>query len=292
MTPPDTATPPSTAPVAPWTCPTCRQAVATPFCPGCGERPVGPPDFTLRGIGAQVLKAVGGVDGRLLRTLRLLLTSPGALTEAYREGRRKPLLGPFQIFLLANVVFFAAQSLTHTKVFSSSLDSHLNRQDWSDLAQRMVQRHLDAAHTTLEAYAPVFDHAVVLNAKSLVVLMAGPLALLLPVVYRRSRQPFAVHVAFALHVYAFILLVLCVALALEAGHRLAGGQGLASPAVDNALTLFNLGAGAVYIHLAAAHVYGARGAGAVLQTLLLAASLLATMLAYRFAIFAITLATT
>jgi hypothetical protein len=278
--------------VSPWTCPTCRQQRATPFCPGCGERPVGPPDLTLRGIGAQVLKAVGGIDGRLLRTLRLLVTRPGALTEAYREGLRKPLLGPFQIFLLANVVFFAAQSLTHTKVFSSSLDSHLHHQDWSDLAQRMVARHLDVRHTTLEAYAPVFDHAVVLNAKSLVVLMAVPLALLLPVVYRGSRQPFAVHIAFALHALAFVLLVLCVALALEAAIRLAGGQGLASPAVDNALTVFNLGAAAVYIHFAAMRVYGTRGTGAVLRTLLIAAVLLATMLAYRLAIFAITLATT
>ena len=292
MTPPDTATPPPSTPVAPWTCPTCRQPVATPFCPGCGERPVGPSDFTLRGIGAQVLKAVGGVDGRLLRTLRLLVGTPGALTQAYREGRRKPLLGPFQIFLLANVVFFTAQSLTHTKVFSSSLESHLHHQDWSDLAQRMVQRHLDAAHTTLAAYAPVFDHAVVLNAKSLVVLMAAPLALLLPLVYRRSGEPFSVHMAFALHALAFMLLVLCVALGLEALLRLAGSQGLASPAVDNALTAFNLGATAVYLHFAAARVYGTRGATAVLQTLLLAVALLATMLAYRFAIFAITLATT
>jgi len=48
----------------------------------------------------------------------------------------------------------------------------------------------------------------------------------------------------------------------------------------------------VCLAVAAARVYGTRGAGAVLRTLLLAASLLATMLAYRFAIFAITLAIT
>jgi hypothetical protein len=280
------------ATVPPWTCPSCHTTLVTPFCPGCGERPVGPPDLTLKGIAAQVLKAVGGVDGRLLRSLRLLLGRPGALTEAHARGQRKPYLGPFQLLLIANVFFFAAQSLTHTKIFSSTLDSHLHHQDWSAVAQGMVARRLEATQTTLDRYAPLFDQAVVLNAKSLVVVMVLPFVLLLPIVFRRSRRPFAIHVAFALHLYTFMLLLFCVSLAVEAVDRLFGGAGHESARMDNALTVFNLSLCAVYVHLAAGTVYASRGVRRLLEALGLTLAIGAILLGYRFAIFAFTLYTT
>src|SRR6185436_1958957 len=124
-----------------WVCPTCASTVETPYCPACGERPVLPRELTLRGVFHQLCQAVSSIDGRLIRSLRTVLIRPGALTVAYAEGRRKPFMGPFQVFLLANVVFVAAQSLTGMNVlFSSTLDSHLNHQDWSALAQRLVAR--------------------------------------------------------------------------------------------------------------------------------------------------------
>ena len=138
-----------------WDCPNCRAPAASPFCPTCGERPVRPFDLSLKGLLAQAAKVIGGIDGRVVRSVRALVAQPGSLTQAYVDGRRKPFVGPFQLFLLANLAFFAAQSLSRTKIFSSTLDSHLHRQDWSELAQAMVARRLAAAGTTLERYAPV-----------------------------------------------------------------------------------------------------------------------------------------
>ena len=56
------------------------------------------------------------------------VTRPGALTVAYLRGQRKADLLPFQIFLVANVLFFAIQSVTGENVFSTTLDSHLHHQ--------------------------------------------------------------------------------------------------------------------------------------------------------------------
>jgi len=273
----------------PWRCPTCREDVASPFCPGCGERPVGPPDFTLKGVFAQLLKTIGGLDGRVLRSLRLLIVQPGALTNAYIAGQRKPLVGPFQLFFLANFAFFIVQSLTHTKIFSSTLDSHLRHQDWSEAARALLTRHLQATHDTIARFAPLFDQAVVLNAKAFIILMVVPFALLLPPVFFGSRRPFAVHMAFALHLYAMLLLLFCAALGVVGIDVLRGGVGLESTWMDNLLTIVNLVVCWVYLYLAIGRVYGGGPMLRAVKALGLSLAVGAIVLGYRFTVFLITL---
>jgi hypothetical protein len=86
-------------------------------------------DLTLRGLVDQFLQALSRIDSRLLRSLRGLVTRPGALTLAFTRGERKNYVGPIQLFFIANALFFATQSLTHMNVRSSSLDSHPHHQD-------------------------------------------------------------------------------------------------------------------------------------------------------------------
>jgi hypothetical protein len=168
------------ASVASWTCPTCNRPVATPYCPLCGEEPVVARALTLRGLAEKAAHALTSVDARALRTARCLLQKPGELTTSWVRGVRKPYIAPFQLFLLANALFFGLQWLTGEIVLSSSLDSHLNHQDWSELARLLVARHLEGSQLAVEQLASTFDRAVVLNAKSLIVLMTVPFTLLLP----------------------------------------------------------------------------------------------------------------
>ena len=214
-----------------WVCPNCNTQTATPFCPTCGERQLHPRDLTLSGIFNHIVKTLSNIDTRVIRSLRCLINRPGVLTVAYLQGQRKPYIGPFPLFVLANLLFFFAQTASDVKIFSTPLESHLQHQDWSALAQRLVSDLLTAKHDTLESYAPVFDHAVMLNAKSLIILMMLAFSLLLPAVFHRSRCPFAAHVVFSLHLYAFLLLLFCVALAMGAVHMMFGGAGLASSSV-------------------------------------------------------------
>jgi hypothetical protein len=275
-----------------WVCPGCSNTVATPYCPTCGERPLRPRELTLRGLVDQVFQSLSSIDGRVIRTLRCLVNRPGALTVAWVQGQRKPYIAPFQLFLVANLLFFAAQSMTSTNILSTPLDSHLRNQDWSALAQALVAHRLEMMQTTLELYAPVFNQAVALNAKSLIILMVLPLAVLLPGVFYRSRRPFVTHVVFSLHFYAFLLLLFCVALAVAAVDALRGGAGLASPAMDNALSVINLAVSAWYLYAATGSVYGARGVLRALKAAGLTLAAAGIFLGYRYALFLITLYTT
>jgi Protein of unknown function (DUF3667) len=159
-----------------WTCPTCNHTLSKPYCPECGERPLRTGDLTFRGFFGQIFQAWTSIDGPLIRSFRGLVTRPGSLTVAYIQGRRKPYALPLQLFLVVNVLFFAMQSLTGANVFSTTLDSHLQKFFWSPVAQNLVTHRLARQQTTLSLYAPVFNQAVALNAKSLIVLMVLPFA--------------------------------------------------------------------------------------------------------------------
>jgi len=274
---------------ASWTCPNCRMRVATPFCPQCGERPLLPVDLRLRSLLAKLLHVATSIDGRLLRTLWQLLRYPGKLTGAFVSGQRKPYIAPFQLFLLANVLFFATQSLTGTNIFGASLDSQLHQQDWSELARLLVDQRVVEAGSSIAAYAPVFDRAVVVNAKSLIILMAMPFAGMCALAFFGERKPFIAHVAFSLHLYTLLLLLFSVAIAGVAAAQGFGAPGLADPHVDNVISSLLLVAFAVYLYIAASRYFSSRGIGHAIKVMVLTVCAAGLVLGYRFALFLITL---
>jgi hypothetical protein len=277
--------------VAAWICPSCRGAVSTPYCPRCGERPLRPRELTLRGLASQAFEALTDVDGRLLRSLRCLVSHPGLLTVAYVEGRRKPFIGPVSLFLAANVLFFATETLTGGTIFAAPLWAHLHAQPWTETAAPMVAARLQSLGIPFEAFAPRFDAAVSTHARSLILLMALVFAPLQALVFRRSRRPFAVHAVFSLHLYGFLLLIFCVGTAIPDAGVLVGSVRSTSEVLDRVITIVLLGATAVYLYRATGVVYGARGRMRVMQTTLLTIATAAIVLGYRFALFVLALYT-
>jgi Protein of unknown function (DUF3667) len=272
-----------------WLCATCGVSVSTQHCPGCGEKALEAKDLTFMGLMSQVFQSVTSVDSRLLRSLRVLITRPGVITSAYVTGPRKPYIGPFQLFLIVNVMFFAVQSFSGSPVFSTSLHSHMHDQDWSAFARTLVSHKLQAEHATLAAYAPVFDHAVDVNAKSLVILLVLPFALLLIPLFAGSHRPFVTHLVFALHLLAFLLLWSCILLLFTALLTAFGGSGLRSPWVDRGLFVVLIAVIATYLYVATAVVYEANGMVRALKVAVLAVAIAAAVPGYRFLIFLVTL---
>ena len=260
-----------------------------PFCPQCGEEPLRRHDLTLRDLAARAFENVTSADRRLLRSLIMILTKPGRLTAYHVSGRRRAFLGPLELFLIANALFFAVQSFTQTNIFSSPLDSHLHHQDWSGFARQIVGERLRAGHVTLEDYAPKFDGAAVLNAKALIILMVLAFAPLPAILFFRRHRPIGVHIVFALHFYAFVLLLFCTSLGIAEIDILTGGAGLLSRRLDLILSVANLLACTAYLHFACGAAYGVAGWPRFVAALLLAIHVALIVQAYRFAIFLITL---
>lgn len=276
---------------APWRCPSCDRAVSTPYCPDCGERSLHPRELTLRGLIDQVFEAFTNIDGRLLRSFRYLVSRPGILTVSFLQGRRKPFVGPVGLFLVTNVLFFAAESMTGGTILSTPLEGHLHHQPWSELAQPLVANRLAALHTTADLFAPRFDSAIALHARSLILLMALAFAALPAIAFRQRRMPLAAHVVFSLHLYGFLLLLFCVGTVLPTVGALAGWSRATSETVDATFSIILLGACALYLYFAAGVVYGGGRTARALKSAALAVGAAAIVLGYRFALLLLTLYT-
>ena len=273
-------------------CPTCREPMVAAFCARCGERRPSARDLSIRGLLEQAIDALAPADGRVFRTFQYLIARPGFLTAAYLSGSRKPYIAPLQLFLVTNVLFFATQSLTGWRVFSTPLQSHLTDQIYSPLAQRMTDAHLQARFISREAYASVFDHAVEVNAKSLIILMIVPLAIVALLLFGNSRRPMVSHAVFALHFLAFMLVLYSVTLPLvSAVMRLVAPDSF-DPQVDIVVTLMQLALCAIYLTMAVPVVYRTTGLTRIAKVTLLVLALPFVILGYRFAIFVITLYST
>lgn len=88
-------------------CRNCGTDVSERFCPNCGQlaasfhRPVW-------SLVSETISDSFALDGRIARTLPMLIFRPGKLTRAYTSGQRARFVPPFRLFLLASLVFYFA----------------------------------------------------------------------------------------------------------------------------------------------------------------------------------------
>jgi len=110
--------------------------------------------------------------------------------------------------------------------------------------------------------------------------------------FRKSRMPFAVHLAFSLHFHAFLLLLISIALLIPVIDLWLGGAGLASRRLDNGIAIGSLLICAVYLYLSAGRVYGGSGTTRISKAVLLVLAAASIFLGYRFMLLLVTLYTT
>ncbi|WP_300376525.1 DUF3667 domain-containing protein [Henriciella sp.] len=86
-------------------CRNCGERVEQRHCPHCGQLAASyhRPFFALI---AESISDSLALDGRVARTLPLLLFRPGVLTKRYIGGRRARFVPPFRLFLLSSLLFY------------------------------------------------------------------------------------------------------------------------------------------------------------------------------------------
>jgi hypothetical protein len=217
-------------------CLNCSTPLSGPFCSHCGQRAM-PPHPTVRELAGDAYHELVGWDGKVAATLRLLVTRPGELTRVLLEGGRARYIPPVRLYLLCSVLYFLVAATVASPIgqlqfgigveFSESQpEMTAGEAAWAKavvngLAALSAEERaaLDAEMAgapslvrpflvaMAEDYRGLSRRVIETMPRALFVLIPA-LALILALFHR--RRPYPDHLYFAIHLQAFIFLMLAV----------------------------------------------------------------------------------
>jgi hypothetical protein len=269
-------------------CVGCGAVVTGRYCADCGEHTV-PHDYSMKHFVTEVLETTAHLDGRVFTSFRSLLTRPGQLTTEFLAGRRKTVLGPVQMFVVCNVLYFLFLPLALQIPFTSTLRMQTGNRPWRVLAKRMVDAKVADRHERIEEYSARFDEAAHLQGHSLVMLMVPLFAIGVWALHPRARRYYGEHLVFSFYAMGFLLLwMTAVTVPISQVYRLGvhaewwpQNGSLLEATLDTPLALGFIG------HLATAsrRAYAEGWPAAIAKAVLLVGWLAACLTIYRFILF-------
>src|SRR3954447_25666216 len=111
-------------------CPSCAAKTSGTFCAKCGEKRVGTHDYSIRHYLRELAADITSIDFKLVRSIWLLLSKPGFLSNEYFEGRRVRYIKPLQMFVFLNVVYYFSLSLFVATTFTTPLATQLHMNNY------------------------------------------------------------------------------------------------------------------------------------------------------------------
>lgn len=208
-------------------CANCASPLAGSYCASCGQKAT-PLHLGFHDFAHEALHEFVHVDGKIVQTLRLLVTQPGALTREFLDGRRIRYVSPLRIYLIASAILFAVFFTLGVKsgivhVSGGRAPRRTPARPLSVLvgsgagADQELERGAQAAQRDPERLNESLAHTF---PKTMFVLMPISALLLWPL-YRKQQPYYVPHLYFAIHTHAFAFLAFTVALVLRAPNLLA-----------------------------------------------------------------------
>jgi hypothetical protein len=234
--------------------------LAGPFCHACGQA-ADPPTRSVRAFANQAAADLTNMDGRIPRTLGLLLVRPGRLTGEYLAGRRVRYTQPLQLYLGCAAAFFFVNAYRPFLTFNArtgAVTSSLSAAGVSGTVDASTQASLAARGISLEQFRGQFEGAVTGYLPAFLIGSVLLFAVAVQLAFRRARRGYLEHAVFALHWSAFFLLLMIVDRLLP---QHPGGPGPADRVVAFVAV--------VYLGGALKHVYGGSWLATGAKTLVL-----------------------
>jgi hypothetical protein len=196
---------------APVACRNCGTVLTGRYCAACGQKVVNL-NPTLTDFAHEVWHEMTHVDGKLIPSVRMLLTSPGALTLEHYSGRRARYLSPMRLYLVFSILFFAVTAITPNANFRITVGAEPG---WN-FSSRQVERRSDSEELRKlgfdsdEELQQVTSDAVKRWLPRMMFLLVPLFAALIALAMRGLQWNYPRHVHFALHLHATWFLLLTV----------------------------------------------------------------------------------
>jgi hypothetical protein len=270
-------------------CVECGADVSGSFCSQCGEATTHH-DYSLRHAAEEVVETLAHVDGRVFSTFRALIARPGLLADNFLAGRRRSQMGPVQLFLVCNVIYFLIQPFSAAAPFTSTLSMQTTQRPWSAMARRIVAARIETRHLSREDYTRRFDETAHLQGKTLVIIMVPMFALGGWALFAGTRRFYAEHLVFAFYTYAFLLIWMGVGT--TAIHWPVVGMvrhRWPDDLIESLITTFIVAPFAIYLYVSAGQTYGESRLRTLIKSAALTGWAIAVLTIYRFILFFTTL---
>jgi len=173
-----------------------------PYCSQCGEKKFTHHDYSLGHFAEETLDVFTHFDSKFLRTLKMLLTKPGELSNAYFHGGRSRYTKPLTLFVILNLFFFIIQP--HTGLLSYRYADYMKFPHYAAL----VRNHLTLTGESPQSYVARFNANQQNQKKSLLLVSIPVLAVVMAILFIGTSRTYAEHLVFLVQVYAFLLIFL------------------------------------------------------------------------------------
>jgi hypothetical protein len=206
------------------TCASCGHPQEQRYCQRCGEERLDPRQLTLWYFLTRTLPAeISDLDGKIWRTLRLLLCRPGLLAVEYAAGRRRPYVMPMRMLLTAIIVYALLMPSGTTFTLEipgipirfnvaparlqqgQSIEGTLYRIDRFDVLRRMYEKKMGPAASATADVTKRFSGMLGAVATPLSFASVLMFALVLYASFNRRRPLMLEHAVFSMHYFSFVL---------------------------------------------------------------------------------------
>jgi len=194
------AHPPATA------CSNCGTPLQGTFCYVCGQK-AGHADVSLHDLAHEAFHEFVHLDGKILQTLRMLVTRPGLLTVEFLNGRRARYLSPLRLYLTCSLLFFGLAALAPDVTRSVVRVSRTPSPGEVPIDPAVLKQWQEEASARM-------GHAIVHDMPRVMFVLMPVFGVLTWALYRRARPYYAPHLYYAIHFHALLFLVLALAIPL------------------------------------------------------------------------------
>jgi hypothetical protein len=208
-------------------CLNCGEPLRGAYCHACGQKGGGPL-LHVHDFAHELVHEFLHFDSKILRTLELLLFSPGTLTLDYDEGRRVRYVAPVRLFLVCSVVLFGLLAFVKSEgvgdrdLATAEAEVALGERTAESEGDRFAAAVIHAVRKVMQDPEHVKGAMLKALSKSFFVLVP----LFAWVMWRlfAKQQPFYVaHMYFALHFHAFAFALLSLLTMLTLAHVATNG---------------------------------------------------------------------
>lgn len=274
-------------------CLSCGNPVNTSYCSACGEKVLVEHEKSVAHFLGEALHNVTHADGKFLRSLRILIFSPGTLSLNYLEGKRKRFMNPLSMFVFANLLYLL---FSPVDALNSNYHSQQAQPYYGEMTTRKFEEKMKTKGWTEEQMSEHYDAKSGKLAKLLLILLVLFLSVPLALVYFSRKRYYVDHLIFATEITNFIILVILLLLPwlfFLIFYALRHGFGMSTAGFDinGDLSLGILGLGLLtYLSLASHKLYRANWWLAVAKSFAVLIGLFFCVLFYRFVLFMATMA--